>query len=141
MKKNKNKIERDYSETKQTMTITVSGQFTFSSAQKFRQAYETEPMATDYYLDLAGVTKFDSAGLGCVLVMYEHIKLNNKLASLTVCNAPEYVLEIFECAKISHLLDDIQFDQNSPAMAWTQSRQYRKQWNNERLYIWNHFNT
>jgi len=117
MNKNNNKIEADYSEDRKAVTIRVCGYFTFSSALKFRKTYEAQPSCNLFNLDLAGVTKFDSAGLGCILVMYEFIKHNNKQAHLNICNADKNILEIFECAKVSHLLDDIRFDMKEPEIA------------------------
>jgi len=115
MNKNNNKIEALYSQDKQTLTIKVTGQFTFSRVSEFRKSYETKP-AVYYNLDLAGVTKFDSAGLGCILVMFEHIKDNTQQACLNICNADNSILEIFECAKVSDLLNDIQFGTIEPVL-------------------------
>lgn len=111
IRNNKHSFEAYYLEKENKLTIKVSGQFIFSAVGDFRKIYESNPIANNYVLDLAGVKRFDSAGLGCILAMFQFLKEKNNQVDLDIINASDDIQKVLECAKISHFLDGIQFSQ------------------------------
>lgn len=109
LKTNTHQFEASYLERDNKVTIKASGQFIFSAVSDFREIYESFPITNHYVLDMGMVERFDSAGLGCILVMFQYIQQQNRKAHLIINNASDDIQKVFECAKISELLDGIEY--------------------------------
>lgn len=114
IKTDKNIIESNYSEGEDKTTIKLVGNFTFAIVSEFRKAYESQPVASQYVLDLADVDAFDSAGLGCILVMFQYINEKNQQVKLIILNASKDIKKVLECAKITDIAEGIEFQQTIP---------------------------
>lgn len=102
-------FEASYLEKDDKITIKASGQFIFSAVSDFREIYESFPATSHYVLDMGRVERFDSAGLGCILVMFQYVREQNRKAHLVITNASDDIQKVFEVAKISELLDGIEY--------------------------------
>ena len=103
------RVQSVYCKTNQSVTLTINGYFTFSAASDFRDAYQSHPISPYYFLDLAKVTHYDSAALGCILVLYEFVNNENNQAHLTIQNASHDMMETFKDSKIAHLIHNFHF--------------------------------
>lgn len=68
----------------------VIGPFDFSCHKDFLQALKDSPNAASasvINLDLSGTTSLDSAGLGLLLILRNHLKAQNKEVALVNCSS------------------------------------------------------
>lgn len=80
-------ISADLSKDGNTLTITVSGRFDFSSLQLFRSAYEKiDAKPSSYVVDLKESEYLDSSALGMLLALREHAGGDNADISIINCN-------------------------------------------------------
>jgi anti-anti-sigma factor len=78
-----------------TTIIKVIGRFDFSCHAAFREAYASAPAGTDYVVDMGDCAYMDSAALGMLLLLREHVTEGGGRVSLTNCKGQTYtVLQI-----------------------------------------------
>lgn len=68
-----------------TVTIKISGRFDFKLQQDLRKAYESQPRASRYVIDLAGTEYMDSAACGMLLVFRDFA--GGDKADITLANS------------------------------------------------------
>lgn len=84
-----------------TTRIIISDLFDYSVHTDFRTAYRDTPTSTIFIIDMAQVSYMDSAALGMLLLLREHIGDDPKKISIVSCN-PE-IKNIFTVAKFHNL--------------------------------------
>lgn len=72
-----------------TVTIKISGRFDFKLQQDLRKAYESQPRAPRYVIDLAGTEYMDSAACGMLLVFRDFA--GGDKAEITLANANQEI--------------------------------------------------
>lgn len=85
------------------LKILLSGQLTFSDAQKFKQVLElaTQDGMRAVTLDFLNVTFIDSAGLGMLLLLRDQCQ--NKHIPVSIAGAQGQVEKIFMISKFDQL--------------------------------------
>jgi anti-anti-sigma factor len=83
--------------------IALSGQFTFTDNQRFKQIIESlnEPQLKTVVIDFSGVEFIDSAGLGMLLLLRDTCQ--EKKLSLEIHSAHGQVEKIFMISKFDQL--------------------------------------
>jgi anti-anti-sigma factor len=78
-----------------TTIIKITGRFDFSCHQPFREAYSSAPASSDFVVDMADTSYMDSAALGMLLLLREHVQQNGGRVSIANCRGQTYdVLQI-----------------------------------------------
>lgn len=86
------------------MRIALTGKFTYSDGQKFRNALdEIGPETQSLELDFANVEFIDSAGLGMLLVLRD--MCHNKNISVTLRSVHGQVEKVFAISKFDQLFN------------------------------------
>lgn len=85
-----------------TTTITLPEKFDFSIHSDFRQMYQNSH-TKKFVLDMRKTEYMDSAALGMLLQLREHI--GNERSAIKVTNTKENVREILEIANFDKLLE------------------------------------
>lgn len=67
-----------------TFTIRINGRFDFKLQQDLRKAYESQPRAARYVIDLSGTEYMDSAACGMLLVFRDYA--GGDKADITLAN-------------------------------------------------------
>jgi len=80
-------ITAGFSESDNTLTITVQGRFDFSSLQAFRSSYEAQPKKAEHYLiNLSQSDYLDSSALGMLLALRDYAGGDASDIRITGCN-------------------------------------------------------
>ena len=75
--------------------IRIKGRFDFSCHSSFRDAYSTAAAGSDFVVDMEEASYMDSAALGMLLLLREHVQQNGGRVSITNCRGQTYdVLQI-----------------------------------------------
>ena len=75
--------------------IKVKGRFDFSCHAAFREAYTTAPDSSEFVVDMEEASYMDSAALGMLLLLREHVQQNGGRVIITNCRGQTYdVLQI-----------------------------------------------
>jgi anti-anti-sigma factor len=75
--------------------IKVNGRFDFSCHAAFREAYANAPSGCEFVIDMAEASYMDSAALGMLLLLREHVQQQGGRVSITNCRGQTYdVLQI-----------------------------------------------
>jgi anti-anti-sigma factor len=72
-------------ENNKTITIAPVGRFTFEMAREFRSAYRDEPPTMQYIIDLSETDYMDSAALGMLLLLLQHVEEKRERVRLIKC--------------------------------------------------------
>ncbi|HOP18248.1 MAG: STAS domain-containing protein [Chromatiaceae bacterium] len=82
-------------------TIIVTGDFTFEVNRDFRNAYQALPAGKPVTVDFSNSNYVDSAGLGMLIRLREHVGKDAKSVTLTGANAT--IKTIFEVANFGQI--------------------------------------
>lgn len=75
--------------------IRIVGRFDFSCHAAFREAYTGAPSGCEFVVDMADASYMDSAALGMLLLLREHVQQQGGRVSITNCRGQTYdVLQI-----------------------------------------------
>lgn len=75
--------------------IKVNGRFDFSCHTAFREAYAGAAGGMEFIVDMGGASYMDSAALGMLLLLREHVQQEGGRVSITNCRGQTYdVLQI-----------------------------------------------
>ena len=75
--------------------IRINGRFDFSCHAAFREAYAGSPNGTEFIVDMAEASYMDSAALGMLLLLREHVQQQGGKVTITNCRGQTYdVLQI-----------------------------------------------
>jgi anti-anti-sigma factor len=75
--------------------IKINGRFDFSCHAAFREAYSGTPSGTEFIVDMEAASYMDSAALGMLLLLREHVQQQGGRVSITNCRGQTYdVLQI-----------------------------------------------
>jgi anti-anti-sigma factor len=75
--------------------IKVMGRFDFSCHAAFREAYTGAPSGCEFVVDMGEASYMDSAALGMLLLLREHVQQQGGRVSITNCRGQTYdVLQI-----------------------------------------------
>jgi anti-anti-sigma factor len=75
--------------------IKIKGRFDFSCHSLFREAYVTAQPGSEFVIDMDEASYMDSAALGMLLLLREHVQHNGGRVSITNCRGQTYdVLQI-----------------------------------------------
>jgi anti-anti-sigma factor len=75
--------------------IKVKGRFDFSCHASFREAYANAPGGCEFVIDMDEASYMDSAALGMLLLLREHVQQQGGRVSITNCRGQTYdVLQI-----------------------------------------------
>jgi anti-anti-sigma factor len=75
--------------------IKINGRFDFSCHAAFREAYSGAPTGTEFVVDMEAASYMDSAALGMLLLLREHVQQQGGRVSITNCRGQTYdVLQI-----------------------------------------------
>ena len=77
------------------IVIKIVGRFDFSCHAAFRDAYAGAPSGCEFVVDMADASYMDSAALGMLLLLREHVQQQGGRVSITNCRGQTYdVLQI-----------------------------------------------
>lgn len=82
-------------------TIVITGDFTFEVNRDFRNAYQALPASKPVTVDFSGSDYVDSAGLGMLIRLREHVGKDSK--SVTLSGSNETIKTIFEVANFGQI--------------------------------------
>ena len=75
--------------------IKIKGRFDFSCHSSFRDAYVTASAGSEFVVDMEEASYMDSAALGMLLLLREHVQQQGGRVSITNCRGQTYdVLQI-----------------------------------------------
>jgi anti-anti-sigma factor len=75
--------------------IKIKGRFDFSCHSSFREAYAKAPGGSEFVIDMGETSYMDSAALGMLLLLREHVQQQGGRVSITNCRGQTYdVLQI-----------------------------------------------
>jgi anti-anti-sigma factor len=75
--------------------IKIKGRFDFSCHTSFREAYAKAPHGSEFVIDMGETSYMDSAALGMLLLLREHVQQQGGRVSITNCSGQTYdVLQI-----------------------------------------------
>ena len=84
-----------------TLNLVVMGEFDLDAAVLIRREYEiNNSICNKYVIDLTNVSKFHSIAIGCLVVLFEYIKKENKNSSLHI-KANKEIRDILSLCNIS----------------------------------------
>jgi HptB-dependent secretion and biofilm anti anti-sigma factor len=76
-------------------TIKIKGRFDFSCHSSFREAYSKAPAGCEFVIDMEEASYMDSAALGMLLLLREHVQQSGGRVSIQNCRGQTYdVLQI-----------------------------------------------
>lgn len=72
-----------------TINISISGRFDFSSHKEFREAYRNTPegSANEFIVDMSATEYLDSSALGMMLLLREHAGSEQSNVSIINCRS------------------------------------------------------
>lgn len=85
------------------LTIEVEGDFTFDVHREFRAAYRDESAINQYVVDLTRSSYMDSAGLGMLMRLREHVGADRN-AILLKCQCDQ-IRNVFQVAHFDRLFE------------------------------------
>jgi len=75
--------------------IKIKGRFDFSCHSTFREAYAKAPVGCEFVIDMEETSYMDSAALGMLLLLREHVQQQGGRVSIANCRGQTYdVLQI-----------------------------------------------
>jgi anti-anti-sigma factor len=75
--------------------IKIKGRFDFSCHSSFREAYAKAPAGCEFVIDMEEASYMDSAALGMLLLLREHVQQQGGRVSIQNCRGQTYdVLQI-----------------------------------------------
>jgi anti-anti-sigma factor len=75
--------------------IKIKGRFDFSCHSMFREAYSRAPNGCEFVIDMEEASYMDSAALGMLLLLREHVQQQGGRVSIQNCRGQTYdVLQI-----------------------------------------------
>jgi anti-anti-sigma factor len=86
--------------------IKVNGRFDFSCHGEFREAYSNAPSGTDFVVDMGAASYMDSAALGMLLLLREHVQQQGGRVSITNCRGQTY--DVLQIANFHRLFKIVQ---------------------------------
>ena len=94
-------IETSFSENNTVYTISIKGDFDFSSLQKFRDSYKDKALsAVKIIIDFRETTMIDSSALGMLLNLQSD--LNKKDNEITIVNCNEVISKILSITNFAN---------------------------------------
>jgi anti-anti-sigma factor len=85
--------------------IKIHGRFDFSCHSAFRAAYTSAPTGVEYVIDFEEASYMDSAALGMLLLLREHVQQQGGHISLTNCRGQTYdILQIANFHRLFKIL-------------------------------------
>ena len=85
-----------YKRSRKTHYIFVSGYFTYSLHDEFRDSYRDTHDVDEYIVDLSEVEYIDSSALGMLLLLKERAEQND--ASVTIANPSRQIQNVLDIA-------------------------------------------
>jgi anti-anti-sigma factor len=86
--------------------IKINGRFDFSCHTSFREAYSNAPNGTEFIVDMADASYMDSAALGMLLLLREHVQQSSGRVSITNCRGQTY--DVLQIANFHRLFKIVQ---------------------------------
>lgn len=86
--------------------IKINGRFDFSCHTAFREAYAGSPSGTDFIVDMAEASYMDSAALGMLLLLREHVQQQGGKVTITNCRGQTY--DVLQIANFHRLFKIVQ---------------------------------
>lgn len=86
--------------------IKVNGRFDFSCHSEFREAYSNAPSGSEFIVDMGGASYMDSAALGMLLLLREHVQQQGGRVSITNCRGQTY--DVLQIANFHRLFKIVQ---------------------------------
>jgi HptB-dependent secretion and biofilm anti anti-sigma factor len=86
--------------------IKINGRFDFSCHTSFREAYNGAPNGTEFVVDMADASYMDSAALGMLLLLREHVLQQGGRVSITNCRGQTY--DVLQIANFHRLFKIVQ---------------------------------
>ena len=86
--------------------IKISGRFDFSCHSSFREAYTGSPNGTEFVVDMADASYMDSAALGMLLLLREHVQQQGGRVTITSCRGQIY--DVLQIANFHRLFKIVQ---------------------------------
>jgi len=85
-----------------TITISISGRFDFSSHKDFRETYSgTDGVSSQYVVEMSGTEYIDSSALGMLLLLREHA--GSERSKITIQGARNEVKDILVVSNFDKL--------------------------------------
>jgi anti-anti-sigma factor len=86
------------------VVIKVKGRFDFSCHASFREAYAKAPDGCEFVVDMEEASYMDSAALGMLLLLREHVQNQGGRVSIQNCRGQTYdILQIANFHKLFHI--------------------------------------
>jgi HptB-dependent secretion and biofilm anti anti-sigma factor len=86
--------------------IKINGRFDFSCHSAFREAYSGAANGTDFVVDMAEASYMDSAALGMLLLLREHVQQQGGRVTITNCRGQTY--DVLQIANFHRLFKIVQ---------------------------------
>lgn len=86
--------------------IKINGRFDFSCHSAFREAYSGSPNGTEFIVDMAEASYMDSAALGMLLLLREHVQQQGGRVTITNCRGQTY--DVLQIANFHRLFKIVQ---------------------------------
>jgi HptB-dependent secretion and biofilm anti anti-sigma factor len=86
--------------------IKINGRFDFSCHSAFREAYSGSPTGTEFVVDMAEASYMDSAALGMLLLLREHVQQQGGRVTITNCRGQTY--DVLQIANFHRLFKIVQ---------------------------------
>lgn len=86
--------------------IKINGRFDFSCHSAFREAYSGSPTGTEFVVDMAEASYMDSAALGMLLLLREHVQQQGGKVTITNCRGQTY--DVLQIANFHRLFKIVQ---------------------------------
>jgi anti-anti-sigma factor len=86
--------------------IKINGRFDFSCHAAFREAYSGAPSGTEFIVDMEAASYMDSAALGMLLLLREHVQQQGGRVSITNCRGQTY--DVLQIANFHRLFKIVQ---------------------------------
>jgi HptB-dependent secretion and biofilm anti anti-sigma factor len=88
-------------QSENTTVIKVKGRFDFSCHASFREAYANAAGGCEFVIDMDEASYMDSAALGMLLLLREHVQQQGGRVSITNCRGQTY--EVLQIANFHRL--------------------------------------
>lgn len=86
--------------------IKINGRFDFSCHSAFREAYSGSTTGTEFIVDMAEASYMDSAALGMLLLLREHVQQQGGKVTITNCRGQTY--DVLQIANFHRLFKIVQ---------------------------------
>lgn len=84
------------------LDVVLSGRFTFTEVEEFREVVATASAATHLVVDLAGLEFMDSAALSAFLIAHDEMTASG--GRLVLANPPERIRKLFDLTAVGSIL-------------------------------------